>query len=93
MHNAAFAALGLDWTYVPLPTPPARLADAVRGLPALGFIGANVTAPYKVAVAALCETDAPSVNTLVVRGDRIEGSDHRRSSARGADNRTSCDRW
>ncbi len=73
MHNAAFAALGLDWAYVPLPTPPARLADAVRSLPALGFIGANVTAPYKVAVAALCETDAPSVNTLVVRGDRIEG--------------------
>ena len=73
MHNAAFAALGLDWTYVPLPTPPARLADAVRGLPALGFIGANVTAPYKVAVAALCESDAPSVNTLVVRDGVIEG--------------------
>ena len=73
MHNAAFAALELDWAYVPLPTPPARLTDAVRGLPALGFIGANVTAPHKMAVAALCETDAPSVNTLVVRGDRIEG--------------------
>ena len=23
MHNAAFAELGLDWAYVPLPTPPA----------------------------------------------------------------------
>ena len=23
MHNAAFAALGLDWAYVPLPTPRA----------------------------------------------------------------------
>jgi shikimate dehydrogenase len=73
MHNAAFAALGLDWAYVPLPTPPGRVADAVRGLAALGFVGANVTSPYKVEVAALCETDAPSVNTLVVRGDRIEG--------------------
>ena len=73
MHNAAFAALGLDWAYVPLPTSAERLADAVRGLGALGFVGANVTAPHKVAVAALCETDAPSVNTLVVRGDRIEG--------------------
>ncbi len=73
MHNAAFAALGLDWAYVPLPTPPERLADAVRGLAAVGFAGANVTSPHKVAVAALCETDAPSVNTLLVRDGTIEG--------------------
>lgn len=73
MQNAALAALGLDWVYVPLPTPPNRLADAVRGLFALGFAGANVTAPHKLAVAELCETDAPSVNTLVVRGGVVEG--------------------
>ena len=73
MQNAAFAALGLDWAYVPLATPPDRLSEAVRGLEALGFAGANVTAPYKLAVAALCETEAPSVNTLVVRDGRLEG--------------------
>ena len=73
MHNAAFAALGLDWAYVPLPTSPERLADAVRGLVALGFAGANVTAPHKLAVASLCRTDAPSVNTLVIHDKRIEG--------------------
>jgi shikimate dehydrogenase len=73
MQNAAFAAAGLDWAYVALPTPPERLADAVRGLAALGFVGANVTTPHKLAVTALCETDLPSVNTLVVRDGRIEG--------------------
>lgn len=74
MHNAAFAALGLDWAYVPLPTAPDRLAEAVRGLATLGFAGANVTSPHKLAVTALCETDAPSVNTLVLRdGGVIEG--------------------
>ena len=73
MQNAAFAALGLDWAYVPVSTTSERLADAVRGLAALGFAGANVTSPHKLAVAALCETDAPSVNTLVVRDGRIEG--------------------
>jgi shikimate dehydrogenase len=73
MHNAAFAELGLDWAYVPLPTPPERLEEAVRGLAALGFAGANVTTPHKLAVTAFCETDAPSVNTLVVRDDRVEG--------------------
>ncbi len=73
MHNAAFAALGLDWAYVPLPTQPERVEAAIRGLAALGFVGANVTAPHKHAAAALCDTDAPSVNTLIVRDDRVEG--------------------
>jgi shikimate dehydrogenase len=72
MHNAAFAALGLDWAYVPLPTPPERLEEAVRGLPALGLAGANVTAPHKRAVAELCAAALPSVNTLVVRDGAIE---------------------
>ena len=47
MHNAAYAALGMDWAYVPLAVPPGRLADAVRGLAALGFAGVNVTIPHK----------------------------------------------
>jgi shikimate dehydrogenase len=71
MQNAAFEALGLDWVYVALPTPPERLAEAVRGLAALGFAGANVTAPHKLAVASLLEADEPSVNTLVVRDGAV----------------------
>ena len=55
MQNAGFAALGLDWAYVPLPTPPESLAAAVRGLQALGFAGANVTIPHKQAVIPLCD--------------------------------------
>ena len=73
MHNAAFAALGLDWAYVALPTPPELLEEAVRGLVALGFAGANVTTPHKLAVTELCETDEPSVNTLVVRDGHVTG--------------------
>ena len=73
MHNAAFAALGLDWAYVALPTPPERLGEAVRGLVALGFAGVNVTTPHKLAVTEFCETDQTSVNTLVVRDGLVEG--------------------
>ena len=73
MHNAAFSALGLDWAYVVLPTPPELLEDAVRGLAALGFAGANVTTPHKEAVTEFCVTDVPSVNTLVVRDGQVEG--------------------
>ena len=80
MQNAGFAALGLDWAYVPLPTPPEALADAVRGLVAAGFAGANVTIPHKEAVIALCDELDPvaeragSVNTLVVQDGRVLGS-------------------
>ena len=87
MHNAAFAALGLDWAYVALPTPPERLGEAVRGLVALGFAGVNVTTPHKLAVTELCETDRTSVNTLVVRDGRSRLFDGR-SGARRHSGRT-----
>jgi shikimate dehydrogenase len=80
IHNAAFAALGLDWAYVPLPVPPGRVAEAIAGLRALGFAGANVTMPYKTeaaqAVERLSEDAAllEAVNTVVVGGDEIEGA-------------------
>jgi shikimate dehydrogenase len=74
MQNAAFAARGLDWAYVPLDVPPDRLEDAIGGLAALGLAGANVTAPHKLDAARLVRAEAPSVNTLVVRDGRVEGS-------------------
>src|SRR5207237_2346576 len=73
MQNAAFAARGLDWAYVALDVPPERLAEAVTGLAALGFSGANVTAPHKTAVAELVGAGLPSVNTLVLRDGRLQG--------------------
>ena len=77
MQNAAFAARALDVAYVPLGVPPEQLEDAVRGLVALGFLGANVTTPHKRAVVALCdevEGGIESVNTLVIRDGRVLGS-------------------
>jgi shikimate dehydrogenase len=54
IHNAALAALGLDgWRYQRLPVPPQLFAETVRALPALGFLGANVTIPHKQAALAL----------------------------------------
>jgi shikimate dehydrogenase len=73
LQNVAFAARGLDWAYVACDVGPAELEAAIRGLAAAGFAGANVTAPHKLAAAALAETDLPSVNTLVFEGGRIRG--------------------
>lgn len=73
MQNAAFAAVGLDWAYVPLGVRPEDLEDAIRGLVALGFVGANVTTPHKLGAARLVETELASVNTLSVRDGRVLG--------------------
>jgi shikimate dehydrogenase len=79
IHNAAFAALGLDWVYLPLPVPPGEVADALGGLPALGFVGANVTMPHKTEVAALIDNlseDAArlqAVNTIAVEASGLAG--------------------
>ena len=73
MHNSAFAALNLNWCYVPLPVLPERLGEAVAGLRALSFMGANVTVPHKEMVMSYLDHVAPeaqaigAVNTIVVR--------------------------
>ncbi len=83
MHNAAFAALGLNWAYVPLPVaPPAgntsvagRVGEAVLGLRALGMRGANVTVPHKQAVLPWLDALTPAaqamgaVNLIVVEAN------------------------
>jgi len=85
MHNAAFAARGLDWAYVPLPVTEAALEDAMRGLAALGFAGANVTAPHKERAAELCDVaEDETVNTLVVlENGRVVGANTDREIVAG----------
>lgn len=75
MHNAALAALDLNWVYVALPTPAGQLAVVVEGLAAVGCRGLNVTLPHKQSVATLCRELSPlaarlgAVNTLVPHAD------------------------
>jgi len=80
MHNAAYARMGLDWVYLPLPVADedalAKLVDAVRVLP---FVGFNVTMPYKRAVLEMCDEVAMlaqmagAVNTVHVVDGRLIG--------------------
>ncbi|MDP9331364.1 MAG: shikimate dehydrogenase [Actinomycetota bacterium] len=79
IHNAAFAAMGLDWVYVPLPVEPGGLRDALGGLAALGFAGANVTMPHKSDCADIVDVVADdalrlrAVNTIVVEPAGLRG--------------------
>jgi len=81
MHNRAFLELGLlNWSYVPMPVhdaPKSRVGEAVLGLRALGFRGANVTVPYKEMVLPYLDrlsADAQAigaVNTIVVNANGL----------------------
>ena len=79
IHNAAFAALEMDWTYVALPVEPGMVPAAVAGLRALGLAGANVTMPHKEPVADVMDelTDDAArlhaVNTIELRGGALVG--------------------
>ncbi|MGZ4210534.1 MAG: shikimate dehydrogenase [Actinomycetota bacterium] len=79
IHNAAFSALGLDWTYVPLAVRPGGIAEGINVLRLLEVEGANVTMPHKRDVVPLLdrlEGDAiqlDAVNTIVRDGPALVG--------------------
>jgi len=79
LHNAAFAELGLDWTYLAFEVPVGRGADAVAAMRALGIEGLSVTMPHKDTVAAAVDELSPAAALLgaanCVRrdGDRLIG--------------------
>ncbi len=70
MHNAAFAALGLNWRYLAFEVDPKNLRAAIAGARAMNFAGLNLTVPHKLlAVDMVDELDASAktwgaVNTI-----------------------------
>jgi shikimate dehydrogenase len=79
LHNAAFAALGIDAHYSVLEVSLEDLPEVVQGLRAEGCLGANVTAPHKQAVVPLLDALGEevralgAVNTIVNTGGRLSG--------------------
>lgn len=75
IHNHWIAKHGLKGAYVQLPVHPDRLEAAIRGLPALGFAGCNVTVPHKVSAMRFMDEVHPAaqrvaaINTIVVQPD------------------------
>lgn len=79
MQNAALAASGLDYIYVPFDVHPDRLEHAVAGMRALGVSGFNVTIPHKVEIMACLDAldesaeVAGAVNTVLNDGEKLIG--------------------
>lgn len=79
LHAAALIAAARPGHYAAFDVKPEDLGPAVRGLAALGFVGANVTIPHKEAVLAHCDRLDPgaaavgAVNTLKFTENAIHG--------------------
>lgn len=86
IHNAAFAASGVDAVYVALDIDETGLVPTISTLRSIGFAGASVTMPYKEAALGLCDEVGESarvlgsLNTLIpladggLRGESTDGA-------------------
>jgi shikimate dehydrogenase len=50
MIEAAFRKACLNWRYLTIEVAPDALEDAMSGMRAMGFLGANITKPHKIEV-------------------------------------------
>lgn len=64
LHEAAYAALGLDWSYAAFRVRPGDVPAALGGARALGFRGLSVTMPHKAAVARAVDQRSRAVELL-----------------------------
>ena len=79
IHNAAFAALGMDgeWSYEAIEVAPNEFEERVRAMPGEGFVGANVTVPHKGAAVLLSDRrsdvarEIGAANTLIFEDGEI----------------------
>ncbi len=75
LHGHWLKRYGIAGSYVALPVMPEHLAEVLRAMPRMGFVGANVTIPHKESVLALADvvTDRAALigaaNTLIFRPD------------------------
>jgi len=79
MIESAFRHHDLDWRYLTIEVSPQNLRDAILGMRAMGFRGANCTIPHKVAVIQHLDrtTEAAglmgAVNCILREGDELIG--------------------
>lgn len=75
LHRHWLQRYGIKGEYVALPVDDHDLATVIRAMPRMGFVGANVTIPHKVAVMKLADQVSDrailigAANTLIFRED------------------------
>lgn len=79
IHNLLAKTYDQNVVYVPFPTHPEKVKEAIQGLSALGCFGVNVTVPHKQAVMPWLDHVDPAaqaigaVNTILFKYDDVDG--------------------
>lgn len=82
LHRHWLNINGIAGYYIPMDVSRDDLADVIRSLPQMGFVGVNITIPHKEAVLELADlvTDRAALigaaNTLIFRKDGIIHADN-----------------
>ena len=80
LHNAAFAALDLNWVSLAFPVAPGQVPAALNGMRALGVAGLSVTMPHKAEVATLMDScsevaaQLQAVNCVINQDGTLHGA-------------------
>lgn len=82
LHRHWLQANGIEGYYIPMDVSRDNLADVIRTLPKMGFVGVNITIPHKEAILEIADlvTDRAALigaaNTLIFRKDGIIHADN-----------------
>lgn len=82
LHQHWLKTNGIQGFYIPMDVSRDNLADVIRTLPQMGFVGVNITIPHKEAVLEMADlvTDRAALigaaNTLIFRKDGIIHADN-----------------
>lgn len=82
LHRHWLKTNGIEGYYIPMDVSRDNLADVIRALPQMGFVGVNITIPHKEAILEIADlvTDRAALigaaNTLIFRKDGIIHADN-----------------
>ena len=81
IHNAAFAAVGIDWVFTAFEVPAGKGAEALDAMRVLGLAGMSVTMPLKAEVAAAADEVDEEVEVLAAANCMVPLGDGRLRAA------------
>ena len=81
IHNAAFAAAGIDWVFTAFEVPAGKGAEALDAMRVLGLAGMSVTMPLKAEVAAAADEVDEEVEVLAAANCMVPLGDGRLRAA------------